>query len=133
MIGLKNGFAGQIKQQDLKFPIIHCIIHQEALCGKAVKLCSTMQTVIKIINAIKGDQKLLSRRKFQHFLEEHNAVYTDIPLYYEVRWLSVGKCLEKFFAIRKEIFLFLQDMSDTSDLNLTNLNLFLKIQTRFAS
>jgi len=26
---MKNGFAGQIKQRDLKFPIIHCIIHQE--------------------------------------------------------------------------------------------------------
>jgi len=72
-----------------------------------------MQTVTKIINAIKGGQKFLSHRKFQHFLEEHNAVYTDIPLYCEVRWLSAGKCLEKFFAIRKEIFLFLQDMSDT--------------------
>jgi len=113
MIGSKNGFAGQIKQRDLKFPIIHCIIHQEALCGKVVKLCSAMQTVTKIINAIKGGQKFLSHRKFQHFLEEHNAVYTDIPLYCEVRWLSAGKCLEKFFAIRKEIFLFLQDMSDT--------------------
>jgi len=113
MIGSKNGFAGQIKQRDLKFPIIHCIIHQEALFGKVVKLCSAMQTVTKIINAIKGGQKFLSHRKFQHFLEEHNAVYTDIPLYCEVRWLSAGKCLEKFFAIRKEIFLFLQDMSDT--------------------
>ena len=26
-----------------------------------------------------------------------------------MRWLSAGKCLEKFFAIRKEIFLFLQE------------------------
>jgi len=32
-----------------------------------------------------------------------------MPLYCEV--LSAGKCLEKFFAIRKEIFLFLQEMS----------------------
>jgi len=68
-----------------------------------------MQTVTKIINAIKGGQKFLSHRK--HFLEEHNAVYTDISLYCEVRWLNAGKCLEKFFAIRKEIFFFfLQDV-----------------------
>jgi len=113
MIRSKNRFADQIKQRDLKFPIIHCIIHQEALCGKVVKLCSTMQTVTKIINSIKGGQKFLLYRKFQHFLEEHNAVYIDIPLYCEVRWLSAGKCLKKFFAIRKEIFLFLQDMPDT--------------------
>lgn len=42
MTGSKIGFFGQIKQRDLKFPIIHCIIHQEALCGKVVKLCNAM-------------------------------------------------------------------------------------------
>lgn len=111
MTGSKTGFFGQIKQRDLKFPLIHCIIHQEALCGKAVKLCTAMQTVAKIINAIKGGHKFLNHRKFQSFLEEHNAVYKDIPLYCEVRWLSAGKCFEKFFALRKEIFIFLQEMS----------------------
>lgn len=111
MIGSKIGFFGQIKQRDLKFPVIHCIIHQEALCGKAVKLCTAMQIVSKIVNAIKGGNKSLSHRKFQSFLEEHNAIYKDIPLYCEVRWLSAGKCLEKFFALRKEIFIFLQEMS----------------------
>jgi len=107
MTGAKNGFLGQIRQRNLT------IIHQEALCGKAVKLCTAMQTVTKIINLIKGSNKFLSHRKFQLFLQEHNAVYTDIPLYCEVRWLSAGKCLEKFFAIRKEIFLFLQKLSTT--------------------
>ncbi|XP_029160323.1 general transcription factor II-I repeat domain-containing protein 2-like [Nylanderia fulva] len=111
MTGSKNGFLGQIRQRDLKFPMIHCIIHQEALCGKTVKLSSAMQTVTQIVNFIKGGHKFLSHRKFQHFLEEHNATYTDLPLYCEVRWLSAGKCLEKFFAIRKEIFLFLQEIS----------------------
>lgn len=110
MIGLKNGFLGQIGKRDLKFPIIHCIIHQEALYGKAVKLCTAIETVTKIINFIKGDNKFLFR-KFQHFLEEHNTAYTDVPLYCEVRWLSAEKCLEKFFAIRKEIFLFMQEVS----------------------
>lgn len=109
MLGSKNGFFGQLKQRDLKIPVIHCIIHQEALCGKVVKLCTAMQTVTKIINTIKGGHKFLSHRKFLLFLEEHNATYTDVPLYCEVRWLSAGKCLEKFFAIRKEIFLFLQE------------------------
>ncbi|KYN44226.1 hypothetical protein ALC56_01348 [Trachymyrmex septentrionalis] len=40
---------------------------------------------------------------------EHNAIYIDVPLYCEIRWLNTGKCLEKFFTIKKEIFLFLQD------------------------
>ncbi|XP_070519722.1 general transcription factor II-I repeat domain-containing protein 2A-like [Cardiocondyla obscurior] len=109
IIGSKKEFSGQIKQRGLKLPVIHCIIHQEALCGKAIKLSTAMQMVTKIINTIKGGQKFLSHRKFQLFLQEHNAVYSDVPLYCETRWLSAGKCLETFFAIRKEIFLFLQE------------------------
>jgi len=35
MIGSKNGFFGQLKQRSLKVPVIHCIKHQEALCGKS--------------------------------------------------------------------------------------------------
>ncbi|KAG5316804.1 GTD2B protein, partial [Acromyrmex insinuator] len=92
MTDSKTEFLGQIRQRDLKFPFIHCIIHQEALCGKVIKLCS-------VVNIIKGSHKFLSHKKFQHFLEEYNAVYTDVPLYCEVRWLSAEKCLEKFFAI----------------------------------
>jgi len=55
MIGSKNGFFGLIKQRGLKFPVIYCIIYQEALCGKVVKLCIAMQTITKIINVIKND------------------------------------------------------------------------------
>jgi len=32
MIDSKNGFFGQLKQQSLKVPVIHCIIHQELCC-----------------------------------------------------------------------------------------------------
>lgn len=111
MTGSKIGFLGQLKQRNLEIPVIHCIIHQEALCGKVIKLCTAMQTVTKIINFIKGGHKFLSHRKFQQFLVDHNAAYTDVPLHCEVRWLSAGNCLEKFFAIRKEILLFLQEFS----------------------
>ncbi|KAL6421408.1 hypothetical protein ACFW04_014196 [Cataglyphis niger] len=88
-------------------PYFYYIIHQEALWESNY----VPQIVTKIINVIKGGHKFLNHRKFQSFLEEHNAIYKDIPLHSEVRWLSAGKCLEKFFAIRKEIFLFLQEMS----------------------
>ncbi|KAG5311570.1 GTD2A protein, partial [Acromyrmex insinuator] len=83
MIDSKNRFFGLIKQR-------------------------AMQTITKIINVIKGDQKFLSHQKFQNFLE-HNAIYTDVSLYCEIRWLSAGKCLEKFFTTRKKVFLFLED------------------------
>ena len=67
-----------------------------------------METITKIINEIKGGHKFLTHRKFKLFLEEHKAVYTDVPLHCPVRWLSAAKCLEIFFAIRKDILLFLK-------------------------
>ncbi|EFN87141.1 SCAN domain-containing protein 3, partial [Harpegnathos saltator] len=75
MTGRKTGFFGQLKQRNFNIPMIHCIIHRKALCGKAVKLSSAMQMVTKIINFIKGGNKFLSHRKFQQFLAEHNAAF----------------------------------------------------------
>ncbi|EZA59651.1 General transcription factor II-I repeat domain-containing protein 2B, partial [Ooceraea biroi] len=112
MIGSNIEFAGQIKQRNLNIPIIHCIIHQEVLSGKVIKLSTAMETVTKIINAVKGGHKFLTHRKFQLFLQENNAVYTDIPLYCPVRRFSAAKCLEIFFAIRNEILLFLKEMKN---------------------
>ncbi|KAG5313996.1 GTD2A protein, partial [Acromyrmex insinuator] len=88
MTGLKKGLAGKLKQRNLNILIIHCIIHQEALI---------METITKIINEIKDGHKFLTHRKFKLFLEEHKAVYTDVPLHCPVRWLSAAKCLEIFF------------------------------------
>ncbi|XP_029160186.1 general transcription factor II-I repeat domain-containing protein 2B-like [Nylanderia fulva] len=112
MTGSKIGFAGQLKQRNINIPIIHCIIHQEALSGKVIKLSTAMETVTKIINIIKGGQNFLSHRKFQSFLHEHNAIHTDVPLHCPVRWLSAAKCLEIFFSIRKEILLFIQEKNN---------------------
>jgi len=112
MTDLKKGFAGQLKQRNLNISIIHCIIHQEALTGKVVKLSTAMETITKIINEIKDGHKFLIHRKFKLFLDEHKAVYTDIPFYCPVHWLSAAKCLEVFFAIRKNFFLFLKEMKN---------------------
>ncbi|KAG5308152.1 GT2D2 protein, partial [Pseudoatta argentina] len=52
---------------------------------------------------IKSGQKFLSHQEFQNFLGDHNAIYTDVLV------LSAEKCLEKLFAMRKEIFLFTRE------------------------
>lgn len=118
MVGTENGFCGQLRKHNIYCPMIHCIIHQEALCEKIIKMASTMKLVTKITNLIRGGNKSLSHRKFQAFLQEVNAAYGDLLLHCEVRWLSAGKCLNRFFAIRKEIPIFLKNevKSDTADL-----------------
>jgi len=122
----KNEFANQIKQRDLKlFPLFIILFIKKRYVGKSLNCAMQCKPSLKV-NAIKGGQKFLLHRKFQDFLEEYNVVYTDIPLYCEIRWISAGKCLEKFFAIKKR-----SSFSCKICLipNLTNLNLFLKIQT----
>lgn len=116
MVGLKQGFCGLLKKNNINCLTVHCLIHQEALCGKAVKMCDAMKLVISITNFIKGGHKALCHRQFKIFLQEVNAVYKDLPLHCDVRWLSAGKCLQYFFSLRKEILKFLQEKvsSDTT-------------------
>ncbi|KAG5321683.1 GTD2A protein, partial [Pseudoatta argentina] len=113
MLDPKTGFYGQIRQQNFKFPVIHCIIHQEALCGKAIKLCSTMKIVTKIVTSIKGDKKFLSHRKFQNILEKYNAIYTDVPLHCEARWL-ISQLVSHIDSFRRKLLLFKNHLEENS-------------------
>ncbi|EZA47180.1 General transcription factor II-I repeat domain-containing protein 2B [Ooceraea biroi] len=97
------------QKNDISCLTIHCLIHQEALCGKEIKMCSAMKLVASITNFIRGEHKSLSHRQLKIFLHEINAIYKNLPLHCKVRWLSAGKCLQYFFAIRKEILQFLQE------------------------
>ena len=100
MMGEENGAAALIKKffhrdhskQDVLS--VHCIIHQEVLCGKAMKMTHVMDTVVKIVNEIRS--KGLKHRQFQAFLEELDTEYRDLLYHCEVRWLSRGKVLERF-------------------------------------
>ncbi|XP_066585243.1 general transcription factor II-I repeat domain-containing protein 2B-like [Prorops nasuta] len=94
MVGTRIGFAEKLFQRNIKVPLIHCIIHQEALCGKAIKITAAMKMITKIINFIKGGNRSLTHRQFKLFLAEHDSLYKDISLYSDVRWLSAGQCLE---------------------------------------
>ena len=47
------------------------------------------------------------------FLTEVDAAYDDLLLHNNVRWLSKGKVLERFWAIRKELEVFLSQQKST--------------------
>lgn len=38
MIGSENEFLGQLRKRNISCPMLHCIIHQEALCGKNINI-----------------------------------------------------------------------------------------------
>ena len=68
---------------------VHCCIHQEALCGKAMKMADVMDTVVKIVYKIRS--KGLNYIQFQAFLEELDTEYKDLLYHCEVHWFSRGK------------------------------------------
>jgi hypothetical protein len=90
----------------VKSVFLHCIIHQEALCGKIIKMNQTMKMVVNIVRLIRGGNKDQRHRAFIALLEEVDADCGDIPLHSDITWLSAGKCLQRsFFVLRKEILL----------------------------
>ncbi|XP_067131976.1 general transcription factor II-I repeat domain-containing protein 2B-like [Centruroides vittatus] len=117
MTGKNIGLAGLLQKEGITCRMLHCIIHQEALCGLSLQLKDVMDKVCKITNLIRGGNRSLTHRKFKTFLDELETEYGDLLLHSNVRWLSVGKCLRRFFTLRKEVHLFLTEIA--VDENLT--------------
>jgi len=60
-----------------------------------------MKPVVKAINYIRS--RALCHRKFQQFLTEIDAEYGDVVHYTDVRWLSRGSALMRFYSLRQQI------------------------------
>ncbi|XP_076357306.1 general transcription factor II-I repeat domain-containing protein 2-like [Tachypleus tridentatus] len=110
MAGVKKGLVGLIKKQleDLQLPsalFIHCIIHQQARCGKDLDISCILKQVISAVNFIRGHA--LNNRQFKAFFKEIDSDFCDLPYHTAVRWLSCGKVLSRFYKLKREIDIFL--------------------------
>uniref|UniRef100_H3BGZ2 DUF4371 domain-containing protein n=1 Tax=Latimeria chalumnae TaxID=7897 RepID=H3BGZ2_LATCH len=101
MVGEVNGFIGCLKKhigdRAALLKQYHCIIHQEALCAKYLKFKEVMEFVVSTVNFIRA--RSLNHCEFQSFLENINATYGDVLYHTEVRWLSWGNVLKRFFVL----------------------------------
>ncbi|KAH1171522.1 hypothetical protein KIL84_007140, partial [Mauremys mutica] len=95
MCGSKKGLVGQIykacESAGCPKPILHCILHQQALCGKYLDLSCVMEPIVSTVNFIHSHG--LNHRQFQAFLGEIESEYHDLPYHTSVQWLSFGKVL----------------------------------------
>ncbi|XP_055388132.1 general transcription factor II-I repeat domain-containing protein 2-like [Condylostylus longicornis] len=66
-----------------------------------------MAVVVTTINSIKNNA--LKHRQFQEYRRELEFEYSDLLFYAKIRWLSRGKCLERFWNLREEIRIFLKE------------------------
>ena len=110
MSGTGIGFVGLLKSilKDKNvsdnIAIFHCIIHQQNLCAKSLKFKHVMGPVIKAANFIRV--RGLNHRQFQKFLDDLDTEHQDLAYFSEVRWVSKGSMLRRFYKVRKEVALF---------------------------
>uniref|UniRef100_A0A5S6Q2I0 DUF4371 domain-containing protein n=1 Tax=Trichuris muris TaxID=70415 RepID=A0A5S6Q2I0_TRIMR len=99
MTGRQRGFIAHLKQVVPDIVAVHCVIHREHLAAKRLsnRLNSSLQLVINAINKIKSNP--LNDRLFRHLCEESDAEYKRLLLHTEVRWLSKGACLTRFYCL----------------------------------
>lgn len=112
MVGRKAGVATkfrekvQIAKGGQDFFAFHCILHQEALCCKTLKMDHVMSVVVKTVNFIRA--RGINHRQFDTFISD-NDVHAGLPYHTDVRWLSRGAVLKRFFELRGEIGQFMEE------------------------
>uniref|UniRef100_A0A9J8AS26 SPIN-DOC-like zinc-finger domain-containing protein n=1 Tax=Cyprinus carpio carpio TaxID=630221 RepID=A0A9J8AS26_CYPCA len=116
MVGTTRGLVGRLnsefEERGLTPPLqVHCPIHQQALYCKVLKWASVIKVVVHCVNYIRKHG--LKHRQFQAFLSELESAYEDVLYYTEVRWLSRGRVLRRFFDLLPEINTFLQSKGET--------------------
>ncbi len=103
MIGRERGLVSRLRAHHPDLMAYHCIIHQMVLCASLGERYSEVMT-----NYLRASSAL-QHRLLRSFLIEVNATFDDLLLHNHVRWLSKGKVLERFWALRKELETFLLD------------------------
>ncbi|XP_035500193.1 general transcription factor II-I repeat domain-containing protein 2-like [Scophthalmus maximus] len=106
-VGLVGRMRAKMQEENCtgELTAYHCIIHQEMLCCKVLKMEHVMNTVTQTVNFIRA--KGLNHWQFQSFMREIDSEFADIPYHTEVRWLSRGKVLNRVFELSKEICQFM--------------------------
>ena len=72
-----------------------------------------MEVVVKCVNKIRA--KSLNRREFRQFLEDIGQHYGELLLHCEVRWLSKGMVLSRFWSLKDSVHQFLTEINELSE------------------
>jgi hypothetical protein len=111
MIGRVNGLAKRLTDDIPNLVTFHCIIHQSVLCARlSGELADAMTTIMKLVNFLRSTSSL-QHRLFKAFLSEVDAEYDDLLVHNDVRWLSKGKVLQRFWILKEEVHQYLQTLS----------------------
>ena len=105
LVGLLKSALREKKLSD-NIAVFHCIIHQQNLCAKTLNYKHVFGPVIKAVNFIRA--RGLNHRQFQKFLNDLNSAHQDLLYFTDVRWLSKGRMIKRFYNLREEVVQFLK-------------------------
>ncbi|KFD63506.1 hypothetical protein M514_08497 [Trichuris suis] len=108
MLGRHRGFLSYLKEKVPDLLAVHCVIHRQHLVAKRLsdRLHRSLQYVITAVNKIKSSA--LRERLFSQLCEENDEDFNRLLLHTEVRWLSKGACLSRFYALFDTVVQFLE-------------------------
>ena len=106
MLGCKSGFISLVKKVTREIIGTHCMIHRQVLAIKTLPelFKEVLNRVIKAINFVKS--RPLATRLFKVLCEDMGSTHEALLFHTEVRWLSKGKAVKRFFELRGELQIF---------------------------
>ncbi len=109
MTGRHSGVVTRVQAVAPDATWVHCSIHREALAvkGMPVSLKNVLDTTVKMVNFVKA--RPLNSRIFSALCSEMGSDHETLLLHTEVRWLSRGKVLTRFFELKDELKMFFSD------------------------
>ncbi|GBP08761.1 SCAN domain-containing protein 3 [Eumeta japonica] len=108
MVGRYRGFISHLKRIIPGLTAIHCVIHRQHLVAKHLsdRLNQSLHFVIKAVNKIRSNA--LNTRLFAQLCDENDEDFQRLLLHTEVRWLSKGACLTRFYSVFDSVLEFLE-------------------------
>ena len=109
VVGRHSGFLSYLKKAVPKVLTVHCVIHRQHFVAKNLseKPHESLSTVITAVNKIKANA--LNSRLFHQLCIENDEDFQCLLLHAEVRWLSKGNCLKRFYTLFKSVLDFFQE------------------------
>jgi len=103
MIRKFKGFVAKVKQNFPNVGSIHCFIHHEALMVRTIpaEFKSVLNLVVNMVNFVKS--RALKTRLLKEMCHEAGYKQDTLVLNTEIRWLSKGKVLQRFYKLKNEL------------------------------
>ncbi|GBP03109.1 SCAN domain-containing protein 3 [Eumeta japonica] len=108
MVERYRGFVSHLKRIIPGLTAIHCVIHRQHLVVKHLsdRLNQSLHFVIKAVNKIR--RNALNTCLFAQLCDENDEDFQRLLLHTEVRWLSEGACLTRFYSVFDSVLEFLE-------------------------